>query len=108
MKHIPFGHVADTTDEHEYDGNIVKRRSQRCQCDSGLTHGTCPGPDNCPYSDRAEEEEIKFVFATRSVSVEEFKAVFSEPVKLAIKPAILTETPCLGHPETCNCERHCK
>lgn len=54
-KTIHFGHVADSTDEREYGGNISKRRDDQCQCDRGLSHGTCPGPANCPNSDFHDE-----------------------------------------------------
>lgn len=67
---IPFGHMANNTDEHEYEGNVSRRRNHRCQCDSGLTHGTCPGPENCPNSDRAEEDEIMFLCSTRNTVVD--------------------------------------
>lgn len=51
----------DTMSYHErisdYDGDPAPRkRSQSCQCGDDLP-GRCPGPDNCPYSDRHDENE---------------------------------------------------
>jgi hypothetical protein len=44
--------------EYSYDVRPLRERSQRCQCASpGEWPGTCPGPDSCPYSDRAQEIE---------------------------------------------------
>lgn len=32
-----------------------RRRSEHCQCGDDLP-GRCPGPDNCPFSDRNDDD----------------------------------------------------